>query len=321
MVDIIGNGINALFSTIYDGFLYLFKGIESFLYNITSYLLGFFKSNPQQVNDKSFKAVNSYDVHKTVSDFIQEDNIDGLFNLMQRSLYNAKNLCFTSKEIDSLVDYIRDVQVIHKNISDDDYYILTDSLTFSLTNPNLTGISIDINKDILFNQIKDKFEEEVLPDINDESDSNKVYKVLTPILNSGHFYLLELSVSYLKTEEELKFTVLESKLHNSMGHTNNNLVNALTAMLSLPEFGFKNNLEVINLSEQKDAYSCGPRVIKMMIDKLNIYSDEILATYSLLRPLKDLEHGTNPYKEMVYLLKDANNAKESKYLISFMPKI
>ena len=318
MLNMMADGIISLFSIIYDGALYLFKEIVNFLFNK---IFSFFSSDL-----KSIKPVFSrnYDTEKTVLDYINDDKIEGLFSLMSVSHCNAKKLCFNTKEIESLVDYLGDIQAYYKDILDSDYHILTDSITFMLRNTQESQFSVEINKDILFNQILDKLKEEIFSkfdNLKEVDEVHGVHKVLTPVLYSGHFYLLELNLYYLKNNNEFYLKVLDSTIYNSMSHTGNNLIDAIESLLQSSELNYTKNLNVINLKEQHDNYSCGPRVIKMIIDKLKIVNDDILNDYPLLKPILDVEKGANPYKEVVYLLKDADKTKQAKYLMSFLPRL
>lgn len=189
-------------------------------------------------------------------------------------------------------------------------------------NEDSTYFSVEINKDILKNQITDKIKEEILPKLSNKGCGYGKYSVLTPVLSGGHFYLLEVSVKFIRNQSEIDLQCLDATIHNSMSRTSDLLVAALKLTLNFSEFGnFIEDIEVNNLGQQHDGYSCGPRVIKMMMDKLKIYSYDIMENYQLIEPLSKLANGENPYKEVVNLLKEADETKKSKYLLSFLPKI
>mgnify|MGYP003657266670 CR=1 FL=1 len=277
MIDFVWNSLKKFVYSIYDWCIYLHNNFNQFvndiLYDYTSFIIE-------------------------------------LFELINYFGFNTRKISFDSNEVDTLVDYLRDIQQEFK-CENTDNFIVTDSITFyKFKSQKELFSSLEINQNILKHQIQSNISDFFGIE---RALTKEVCKVLTPVLSGGHFYLLELDLSINKVKDtDLNFVINKATLVDSLSSTNAQVKNNIELLVNRLNNQVKVDYSLVNTKEQGDHHSCGPRVIKSIMGHLKLYDDDIIDKYPLLQTLKDLPKGANPYKEITSLLKQAYKAKETK---------
>ena len=119
-------------------------------------------------------------------------------------------------------------------------------------------------------------------------------------------------MSFNKDENnEVDFFITKAAFIDTLISTGQDLKTVVNNYLTL----LNNEMEVycsfVNTREQtSESYSCGPRVVRRIIEYLGLY--ELEKGNEELQAIKGLSSGHELYKKMIYLLKQAYEAQENK---------
>ena len=169
---------------------------------------------------------------------------------------------------------------------------------------------IEMNSIILSDQIK----LQILNRLGTEQTLKEGMKVLTPLLYENHFMLLAYEINFNKLADiEISFDIKSLKLIDSISSTDSFIVKNIEALFKKLNNELPVECDLKNTGHQKDGYTCGPRVVKTIIDHLKASKLCKKDFSASLQNVLKLTSGENPYIEIVNLIEliYTNNHKKN----------